>query len=82
VQDKENLGVVGVLTNFMYVFGAPLKEDQLRIALNTANFVTSNYTKLAPTVQCSYYNADGNRKEVICTSTNYKDCARPGNCIK
>jgi hypothetical protein len=81
VQDKENLGVVGKLATFKYVFGSTLKADQLRVALDTANMVTSSYTSVKSSLQCSYYDAEGNRSEVTCNSTNYNDCARLGEVL-
>jgi hypothetical protein len=78
VQDKQNLGVVGTLTTFKYAIGSILKEDQLRIAFNTAHTVTFSYTSLRSSMQCSFYDATGNQKYVNCTRANYKDCARPG----
>jgi hypothetical protein len=76
VQDKENCGAAGELTTFKYVFGSTLKEDQVRIVLNTADAVVSSYTDVKSSVQCSYYYDAGNRSNVTCTSANYKDCAR------
>uniref|UniRef100_A0A383W9S6 Peptidase C1A papain C-terminal domain-containing protein n=1 Tax=Tetradesmus obliquus TaxID=3088 RepID=A0A383W9S6_TETOB len=66
VQDKVNLrsGVVGDVTSFKYAFGSTLKEDQLRIALDTADKVTSVYSTVKPFVQCSLYDAGGSRGNV------------------
>jgi hypothetical protein len=82
VQDKQNLGVVGMLTTFKYVLGAILKEDQMRIVFNTAHTVTSRYTDSRSSMHCSFYDATGNRKDVKCTRTNYKDCACPGDDLR
>jgi hypothetical protein len=62
VQDKFNLktSVVGALANFKYAFGATLKEDQLRMALTTADNVTSLYSDAKSFVHCSSYDNNNN----------------------
>lgn len=66
------------MTGFRYAFGTTLKEDQLRIALDTAATVTSAYSAVKPYVRCSRYDAAGDRTDVRCTMDNYAACAQPG----
>jgi hypothetical protein len=48
VQDKANLGVVGALATLKYAFATILTEDEVRIALETTDTVTSAYSDVKP----------------------------------
>jgi hypothetical protein len=71
---------VGTLVTFKYAFGTTLKADDVRVALTTANAVTSSYTTAEANLQCSYYDAAGALSKVACTAANFTACAEPGGC--
>lgn len=78
VQDKANRGIVGTLATFKFPFGTTMTEDEVGIALRTANSVTFNYTGAEASMQCSYYDAAGEQASVTCIEANASACARPG----
>jgi hypothetical protein len=78
VQDEANRKIIGSLATFTYAFGTTLTEEEVRIALSTANAVTYNYSGVEASMHCSYYDAAGTQALVTCTSANTAACARPG----
>jgi hypothetical protein len=61
-----------------HAFGTTLKTDDVRVALTTANAVTSSYTAAEASLVCSYYDAAGTLSKVTCTAANFTACAEPG----
>jgi hypothetical protein len=64
--------------SLQYAFGTTLSEEEVRVALKTANDVTFNYTASQASMQCSHYDAAGQHTYITCTAAKSDACAGPG----